>query len=645
MYKVVGLLACVLVLSLLAACGGGTEQVSLAIEQAEAAGETQGPDVGAAANAGVDSVVGAATQSVEEGEASGAVVAGSGAGSVAGALADNGAAHTTGEDRAWDASTAVQIVLEGSTISVPGNAPGVAVDGSVATITSAGTYSLRGSLADGQIVVDTEDEQTVRLVLNEVDIASTTSAPICVMNAEEVSIILAEGTENYVSDADSYVYAGAEEDEPNAAVFSTADLAISGRGALTVKGNSNDGIASKDGLVIAGGTIDVTAVDDGLRGKDYVVVEDGTITVNAQGDGLKADNDEDASLGYILIVDGTIAATAAGDAVEAQTDALIAGGHLSLSSGGGSSGRIDPDASAKGIKAAASIAIDGGTLTIDAADDAIHSNGSLVINDGTFIISSGDDAMHADATLEVNGGQISIVDSFEGLESAAITINDGQIQVIASDDGLNVAGGNDGSGMNPGPGLGGGAAARPGRDAYASSGTNTLDINGGTVAVHAAGDGIDVNGSIQMTGGLVVVHGPTENMNGALDYDRSFALTGGLLVAAGSSGMAQAPDESSTQYSVLLNLDSAVRAGTLIHIQDSDGDDVLTFAPAKDYQSIVFSSPELEAGATYYVSFGGSSTGTAIDGLYQGGTYDSGSQTGSFALAGIVTRLGRASRR
>jgi hypothetical protein len=196
-----------------------------------------------------------------------------------------------------------------------------------------------------------------------------------------------------------------------------------------------------------------------------------------------------------------------------------------------------------------------------------------------------------------------------------------------------------------GPGFGGAPGARPGRDAFAAASDYYLHINGGYVALYATGDGIDVNGSIVMTEGVVIVHGPTANMNGALDYDRSFTLSGGFLVAAGSAGMAQAPDESSTQPSVLINLDNAIRAGTLVHIRSSEGAELLTFAPAKDTQSIVLSSPDLQAGATYEVYFGGDSSGTAVDGLYQNGTYSSGSLAGSFGLTGIVTRLGRTSRR
>ncbi len=85
---------------------------------------------------------------------------------------------------------------------------------------------------------------------------------------------------------------------------------------------------------------------------------------------------------------------------------------------------------------------------------------------------------------------------------------------------------------------GGRPGAAPGQDVFTYSGDYYLYINGGTIVVNAAGDGVDVNGAIEMTDGLVIVHGPTEQMNGSLDYDGYFNISGGYLVAAGSAGMA-----------------------------------------------------------------------------------------------------------
>ncbi|MBN1658145.1 MAG: carbohydrate-binding domain-containing protein [Anaerolineae bacterium] len=631
--KTIGvLLACALLLATLAGCGESltsaffTDEPVTGIEGSTGTGAdpATGTEQSAAAvvetSAGNDSLAIPATE----------------------AIASNKQDHDDADDRVWNASEAVQITLDGDTIAADGN--GVTIEGSTATITAAGTYQIHGSLADGQIIVDTQDEQIVHLVLDGVDIHSATSAPIYIKSAEETVIVLAEGTENHISDGASYVIENAEEDEPNAAIFSKDDLTISGSGSLVVEASYNDAIASKDGLVIAGGTLIVSAVDDGLRGKDYLVVKDGNLAVTAGGDGLKSDEDTDATKGYVLVETGIINITAGGDALDAQTDVLIAGGELTLSSGGGSSGRIDANASAKGIKGRVSVTIDGGTLTIDSADDAIHSNGSLVINGGVFTISTGDDAMHADSTIEINGGEIRITDSYEGIESAVITINDGQIHVVSSDDGINVSGGNDGSGMNMGPGFGGGMGGRPGRgsgqDTFTYTGNYYLYIHGGYLAVDAGGDGLDSNGAIEMTDGIVLVNGPTENMNGALDYMGSFNISGGFLVAAGSAGMAEAPSASSSQCSVLLNLGGTLRAGVILHIETEDGEEVLTFAPTKQYASILLSLPTLANGVTYDVYYGGESSGTLTDSLYQGGNYADGTALGSFTISNVVTRLG-----
>jgi hypothetical protein len=564
------------------------------------------------------------------------------AASAAEALAANSETHDDAEDYVWEESAVIPITLNGDSIVVDG--AGVTVDGSTATITSAGTYSLSGSLDDGQIIVNTQDQALVRLILNGVDMHSSSSAPIAILSAEETMIVLADGSENAIADDSSYVFPSADVDEPNAAIFSASDLTITGAGSLTVSGNYNDGIASKDGLIINGGTILVTAADDGIRGKDYLVVKDGNVTVNAQGDGLKADNAEDASKGYLAIAAGTINVTAGGDALTAETDVAVTGGALTLSSGGGSAGQIAEDASAKGIKAAVGVTIDGGTLTIDSADDAIHSNGSVTINAGTFALTSGDDGIHADATLEVNGGNIQVTEAYEGIEGGVITINDGDVHVVSSDDGVNVAGGNDSSGMVAGPGRGGRPGQGSSQDASTYTGSNFLYINGGTLVVDAAGDGLDANGAIVMTGGVVLVNGPTERMNGALDYDGGFNITGGLLVAAGSNGMATAPGTASSQNSVLINYDTVQAAGTLVHIQNSEGQELLTFAPAKDYQSIVLSAPELVAGETYTVYAGGSATGIVTSGWYQDAAYTPGTEYTSFTVADVVTTVGTGMR-
>lgn len=520
-----------------------------------------------------------------------------------------------------ESSTETPITLQGDTITVDG--AGAIAASSTVTITAAGDYRIGGTLDNGRIVVDTKDGGVVRLILDGVNVHNATGAAIHIADAGQVVIVLADQSENILSDGASYVFANPGEDEPNAALFSKVDLTIEGSGSLFVDANYNDGIAGKDGLTLAGGVISVDAVDDGIRGKDYLVVKDGAITVNAQGDGLKSDNDEDADKGYITVEAGVIQVAAGGDAIQAETDIVITGGELILSAGGGHA-QLTGDASAKGIKAAVSVVIEGGSFAIDTADDAIHSNGAVTIHGGNFTIASGDDGIHADAGVTVNGGEIQITQSYEGIEGAVITVNSGTIRLVASDDGVNVAGGND-------------SAAQ---DTPTNAGSRFLYINGGYLLVDAAGDGIDVNGAIEMTGGVVIVNGPTERRNGPLDYDAGFTLSGGLLVASGSAEMAQASDATSTQPAVLLIFDSTQPAGVAVHVQGDDGKALFTFIPTKEFQSIAFSSPDLEMGATYHVYLGGTATGTGEDGLYRDSSYTPGTEYTSFTVNDVITQIG-----
>jgi hypothetical protein len=304
--------------------------------------------------------------------------------------------------------------------------------------------------------------------------------------------------------------------------------------------------------------------------------------------------------------------TAGGEAIEAETNVTISSGEITVSSVG------------KGINGTISTLIDGGNFIIDSVDDAIHSNGTITINNGSFVISSDDDAIHADDDLVINDGDINITNSYEGIESGEgnITINDGEIHLVSSDDGLNLA-------------AGGGVSGR----GSISTGNYYLYINGGYIVIDAGGDGIDANASIVMTGGDVIVSRSTASSNSALDYDGSFAMNSGFLVATGTSRMAEAPGSSSDQNSVLVNFSSTQSAGTLIHIEDQSGQDILTLSPAKSYDSVAFSSPDLAIVSTYNVYLGGSSSGTLLDGLYTDGTYSPGTKYKSFTISSTVTTV------
>ncbi|MEE6272480.1 carbohydrate-binding domain-containing protein [Georgenia sp. MJ206] len=530
------------------------------------------------------------------------------------ALAANLPAHDAAQT--WDAAEEVSIELADGASTSSGD--GVTIIGDTVTISAPGTYRLSGALSDGQVVVSSTGDGVVRLVLDGVDLTSSTTSPLAFVEADEAVVVLADGSENQLADAARTLEDGS--DEPDAGLYSTADLTITGEGSLDVLGSTNDGIASSDGLVIDSGSITVDAVDDGIRGKDYLVVHGGDISVTAQGDGLKADNDEDATAGYVAVLGGTVTTEAGADGLDAATDVVVGGGTVDVTSGGGSTAALSTDDSAKGLKANVSVVIDGGAVTVDAADDAVHSDQDVTIAGGELVLASGDDGLHAEEELTVSAGTVSVTGSYEALEAATISIAGGDVTLVASDDGINGAGGD------------GTAAGMPMEQAQAGAASTeySVTITGGTVTIDAGGDGLDSNGTVDMSGGTVVVSGPTESMNGALDVDGELTTSGGVLLAVGSPGMAMAPSSDSPQASVLATFDTQA-AGTVVQVVSAEGDVVAAFESGKSFGSLVLSSPEVVVGETYDVVVGGATAGTATAELH-----DDGDLTGASVVASVV---------
>lgn len=505
-------------------------------------------------------------------------------------------------DDRWDIAISTLITLNGSSIEVSGE--GAKATGSVVTITRAGTYVISGTLSDGQIAVNAAKSDTVRLVLNGANITCLTSAAIYGSQAGKLIITLAEGTENTVVDGgSSFVYANTTDEGPDAAIFSKDNLTINGSGTLSVNAGFNNGIGSKDNLLIVNANLTVNAANHGVRGRDSVTVLDGSIKITAGGDGIQSNNDKDTTKGWILIKGGTFDITSGNDGIQAETTLSIAAGKLNMNAGGGVSNvqtvfiSDAESGSCKGLKAVVDIAITGGNFTIDSTDDSIHANGNIAISGGEFTLSSGDDGIHADGDLTVSGGSISVAKSYEGMEASAITLSGGTIHIVSSDDGLNAAGGSDAN-------AGGG---RFGRDSFASKGAYYINITGGSLTLVAGGDGVDSNGDINISGGTVVSLINSTADNGALDCDGALTFTGGTVIYGGT-GTGSSPGGSSTQSYVFLS--SGIAAGTEIAVKQ-DGKTLIAVTPTINCQYLALSSPEIASGKSYEV-YNGSTLLTTV---------------------------------
>ncbi|MCO8296650.1 carbohydrate-binding domain-containing protein [Tetragenococcus halophilus] len=506
---------------------------------------------------------------------------------------------------------------------------GVSVDGQIVTINQGGTYVLSGELTDGQVVVNVNEDAKVHLVLNDVTITNQQGPAILVEQAEKVVTTLASDTTNTLTDGDDYQLDG-DETEPDATFYSKEDLVLNGDGELKVSGNYNNGIRSKDDLILVSGEYTVNAKNNALKGKDSVQILDGSYTLTTEeGDGIQSNNSDEEDKGYIAIDGGTFKITSGRDGVQAETVVNIQQAEITIKTG---ENETSDEESYKGIKAGNSLLIQNGTFKLTTADDSLHSDGDIAIKDGEFTLDSGDDGIHADNDLTIDGGTINVTDSNEGLEASVITINDGDIAVVASDDGLNTSDGSSSDTEETG-----GQEGAPGEEQADDS--LLLAINGGTLHVDAQGDGLDSNGNIEMTGGTVTVDGPTEDNNGALDYEGDFEVSGGTLIAAGSSGMAMNVSDSSSQASLGVYFSETQSAGTIVSLQDSDGNVIATYKPSKDFDHIVISSSELEVDESYTLVSGTDAKGTEQNGYYQDEEIVDGTELGTLTLSDTVTNL------
>ena len=538
----------------------------------------------------------------------------------------------------YDDSKAVTIQLNGTTATASSDS--VKISGSTVQITEEATYVISGELTDGMLIVNAKETAKLQLVFNGVDVTSKTSAALYILEADKVFLTLAEGTTNSLANGGSFV--AIDDNNIDGALFSKQDLTLNGKGSLTVTSPAGHGIVCKDDLVVTDGTYTVNSSSHGLDANDSVRIANANFTIDAGKDAIHCENTEVTAKGFIYISSGSIKAEAEGDGIAASAYLQIEGGEIDLLIGGGaqngdkassgnyggfmgggpggmrpggsqgSSTTTEDTVSMKGLKAANSLLISGGTFKIDSADDSIHSDVSVIINGGTFTLASGDDAIHAEDTLTISSGKIDISESYEGLEALHIKINGGDIKLVASDDGLNAAGGTDQSGTEGGrDGMfgGGHGGGRPGGmgggPGGMSSGNGSIVISGGNLYVKASGDGIDANGTLEISGGYTVVCGPTQGDTATLDYDRSATITGGTFIGTGAAGMAQTFSDSE-QGVVAVSVGNQA-AGTKIVLKDQSGNVIIEHSPELNFAVVILSSPDIKKGEPYAITVGSGS--------------------------------------
>lgn len=508
----------------------------------------------------------------------------------------------------YDAEHATTIAFSGSQAEISGR--GAVLSDGVVTISAAGTYVFSGSGEQVSVTVDAEKNAVV-LVLNGVTLRTADRPVLYVRSAKQVTITRVSGTENRFADGDRYEKIDGST-HLDAAVFSREDLIINGSGTLTVEGNAKHAVVSKDSLVIAGGTLVVTARNVGINGKDFVKVTGAAIQVTAGTDGIRSDRTEDPALGYIYLEKSILQITAGSDGIQAETVLKTVDCEITMVCGGGSDASLSSSASAKGLHAGRDVLVDGGTYRLNCADDGLHAGGSVAISGGELTIATGDDGVHADADVAISGGKVVVTQSHEGLEGVRVLLSGGETCLTADDDGINAT------------------------SSSSRSSDGEIRISGGYHVVYASGDGLDANGSITISGGVTLVSGSSTGGNGALDYDVSATVTGGILIALGDTGMAQNVSAVEQQGAMLVSVGQQSGESSFAVCDDS-GRVIASMTAPKAYRCAVVSAPALQLGKTYTLLVGGTVEGADEHGFAQDATLSGGTVVATVTLSSWIT--------
>lgn len=271
------------------------------------------------------------------------------------------------------------------------SADSVEIDGTNLTITDAGTYVLYGSCADGSVTVE-KGTDGVTLVLNGLTLTSETSAPIVCGKGSEVTIEVAAGTENTLTDTESNNDESGNADAENAVIKCKdgSQVVLCGAGTLNVQANGKNGIKSgatrEDGeasLTIRDLTLNIDApVNDALH-CDYAlnIGAEGTdgpsVTVTSCNEGLEG--------AAVNVFSGSINIQSTDDCINAA-NADLSGYSYELN-------------------------IFGGTITAHSdSGDGFDSNGDLTISSGYVTVwtanAADNEPLDADGTVTVSGGTV-----------------------------------------------------------------------------------------------------------------------------------------------------------------------------------------------------------------------------------------------
>ena len=308
----------------------------------------------------------------------------------------------------------------------------------------------------------------------------------------------------------------------------------------------------------------------GRSGNPVVIERKGVYRVTGRSDGVTIRIKEPKKSGNIyLILDHASMTNQKGPCIEAEAAEKV------ILQCVGENSLVSMSDSGAPLYSEDDLTVNGpGRLHIESGKNGIHCKSALRITGATISIRAANDGLKGKQGIYVDGGSVTIDESYEGMEGACVLIRSGELRVTASDDGINAAGENEIQG--------------------------DVIIEGGSLYLNAAGDAIDSNRSILISGGVTLVEGPENSRNSIFDKgdgsDAQLSISGGTVLAIGSIEKAK-NFKSGTQYSRLEPISG--QAGDVIGTDDGSG---IALTATKSFSCVIYSSPSFTGESRIQVS-------------------------------------------
>ncbi len=396
------------------------------------------------------------------------------------------------------------------------------------------------------------------------------------------------------------------DDSHKGALFAKGKLLFSGTGSLEVYGTYNNGIHGKSNIVFDKGInlyVNSTA-NHGIKAGDDLYINGGILNVEVSAPGAKGINGD-----IDVTINGgrtTVVSTSNGqwddEDLETKASAGIACDSV-LTVNGGEIYLKSTGSGGKGLKADWEAYINDGKIRIITTGGLYYSNGTTENHNYTGNTDNLDDAYSSSP----KGIKIGTKN-----EHGVLEINGGDIMVRTS--------GNNAEGIESKGTLDvtGGTVLVSAHDDALNSSSDMLFSGGTVIAVGTNNDGIDTNGNMYITGGTIVCFGASGAETGLdIDEQHKLYISGGSLFAIG--GRLDGTLGSTTQG--IISTSGSVQANGTVSVKSGDTT-VATFTmPHYSYSNgtILITAPGLTSGSSYTLSLGSSSANVTASNTFSGG--------------------------